>query len=178
METTIHHTTTPCKLYTEHTLVYTDGSRDTSNNRTASAYVVPSIRHKIIARLPNGCSVCTAELWAINQALHWIGTHNHTTYLIISDSLSALQTLTSKKKIHPEQPKRRNPPPTSPTAYAQKQTTAEPGNSEYSNGETTTAHLNSSSSSATNYNTNRAQTLSHMERIFNMPNNEKNFQNA
>ncbi|KAK3590418.1 hypothetical protein CHS0354_011755 [Potamilus streckersoni] len=52
--------------YIEHTLIYTDRSRDTSNNRTTAAFVVPSIQHKIIARLPNGCSLYTAELWALH----------------------------------------------------------------------------------------------------------------
>jgi ribonuclease HI len=50
-----------------------------------------------MAKLPNGCSIFTAELWAINQAIHWILAQPNHHFLVITDSMSALQALNSTK---------------------------------------------------------------------------------
>ncbi|KAK3596194.1 hypothetical protein CHS0354_033783 [Potamilus streckersoni] len=83
--------------YKEYTHIYTDGSRNQKENKTAAAVVVPSKHYKVKVRLPDGCSIFTAELWAINHAINWTLTQSQISHLIISDSLSALQAINSTK---------------------------------------------------------------------------------
>ncbi|KAK3601817.1 hypothetical protein CHS0354_041734 [Potamilus streckersoni] len=59
----------------------------------AAAVIVPEINYKIEARLHDGCSVFTAELWAITKFHVWITNHLKHNYGIITDSLSALKAL-------------------------------------------------------------------------------------
>lgn len=81
--------------YDNPTRVYTDGSKVNSNVACA-VYDCNNIKSW---RLQNGASIFTAELYAIFKSLCLIedsvrnNTHAKTTYLIISDSLSALQSL-------------------------------------------------------------------------------------
>ena len=82
--------------YSNYYQVFTDGSKVTSpNESTSSAIYIP---HKKIIKCwklhPNH-SVISAELFAINSALIWIGENNsdNDNYIILTDSYSSLQIL-------------------------------------------------------------------------------------
>ena len=51
--------------------IFTDGSKQ-SNNNTASAVYIPYFNVQISKRIPDLCSVYTAELIALLLALNWI----------------------------------------------------------------------------------------------------------
>lgn len=80
-----------------HTPIYTDGSKtDTS---VSSAMVVSSYQCGI--RLPNMCSIFTAEAQALLLSLEYIEHHNQQQSLICTDSRSCLQALEFLKTDHP-----------------------------------------------------------------------------
>ena len=81
--------------YSGYLNIFTGGSKQ-SNNSTASAVYIPYFDVKISKRIPNLCSVYTAELLALLLALNWIRDENHLT--IFTDSLSALETLQSPQE--------------------------------------------------------------------------------
>ena len=60
-----------------------------------------NFNHPIQLHLPNISSIYTAELRAILSALKHVYQSNSTHSLIISDSLSALQSISSRKITHP-----------------------------------------------------------------------------
>ena len=75
------------------TLVYTDGSKTTDG--TAFAAVRLSPPGTIVRRMQNGTSVYTAELTAIHAAVLASSTADEDSVVIISDSKSSIQALSS-----------------------------------------------------------------------------------
>ena len=77
--------------------IFTDGSR--SGEGVGFAVVFPdSIESK---RLPNESSIYSAELFAILHALKRIFTMQQNSYVIVSDSLSALTAIEGHSFSHP-----------------------------------------------------------------------------
>jgi ribonuclease HI len=80
--------------------IYTDGSLQAE--AVAAAAVVPHHTKKSLQhRMPDGCSVYTAELKAILLALRCIYQSKRKKFLIVSDSLSSLEALSTRKITHP-----------------------------------------------------------------------------
>ena len=77
--------------------IYTDGSRD--GDRVAAAVVARG--HVSRSRLPDGASVYSAELSALESALEFAWTKRLRKVLVVSDSLSALQALRGGEISHP-----------------------------------------------------------------------------
>ena len=85
--------------YTEYQHIYTDGSKD--GEKVGCAFLYGN--HFSSLRIPDGCSVFTAEAKAIDLALDFIDScFLHDKFLIFSDSLSVLKALnhTSSKNSH------------------------------------------------------------------------------
>ena len=80
--------------------IFTDGSLK-GEKAAAAAVSITNFNHPIQLRLPNRSSIYTAELRAILLALKHVYQSNNTHSLIISDSLSALQSISSRKITHP-----------------------------------------------------------------------------
>ena len=78
--------------YSEHLKIYTDGSKDT-NQTVAAAMVIPSKNVTIKKRLSNKLSIYAAELIAIQYALNWTLVNRPQKVAVLSDSLSALQSI-------------------------------------------------------------------------------------
>ena len=89
------------EIYKDYLEIYTDGSK--LEEKSAAAAVVRSrTRAPSSCRLPDHCSIYTAELQAIILALkHVFCLKNCNKFLILSDSLSALQALKQLKTDHP-----------------------------------------------------------------------------
>ena len=87
--------------YSDYLQIYTDGSK--VEEKSAAAAVVRShTRVPTSCRLPDHCSIYTAELKAIILALkHVYNIEDSNKFLILSDSLSALQALKNLKTDHP-----------------------------------------------------------------------------
>ncbi|XP_046563233.1 uncharacterized protein LOC124272130 [Haliotis rubra] len=85
-------------LYEDSAHIYTDGSKDPVRNRTAYGIQIytASNNQTISVRLPDGQSVYTAELEAIHHALRYSENLREKRVVILSDSLSALQSLATK----------------------------------------------------------------------------------
>ena len=76
--------------YTEYQHIYTDGSKD--GEKVGCAFLYGN--HFSSLRIPDGCSVFTAEAKAIDLALDFIDScFLHDKFLIFSDSLSVLKAL-------------------------------------------------------------------------------------
>ena len=69
--------------------IYTDGSKN--DERVGFGVLAQHSKYK--ERLPNVCSVFTAELMAIKYALKYISESSATEFVICSDSLSSLQSI-------------------------------------------------------------------------------------
>jgi ribonuclease HI len=80
-----------CEGYTR---VFTDGSKD-SNGVVGASYFIATLGVSRKMRLSDHVSVYTAEMTAIREALRFIQNHKIEQALIISDSLSVLQSLES-----------------------------------------------------------------------------------
>lgn len=78
-------------------VIYTDGSR--SSNGTGAA--IFSTAYKQQYRLPLQCCIYNAELYAILEVLRYATQKKHTSFVICSDSLSALQSLKQIYSRHP-----------------------------------------------------------------------------
>ena len=78
--------------YAEHLKIYTDGSKD-ENSAVSVAMVIPALQVKTSKRLSNRLSIYAAELTAIKYALDWTLVKKPHKVAILSDSLSALQSL-------------------------------------------------------------------------------------
>ena len=78
--------------YNTMTHIYTDGSK-MADGKIGSAFCVPSLGVDKAIRISDNLTVYTAELIAIKQALIWIKQAPANSYVIFSDSLSALQSL-------------------------------------------------------------------------------------
>ena len=73
--------------------VYTDGSKEASLGRTATAIRISDFRVVTAFRLTNHLSVFSTELFAIVLALEWISELNPFSVVILSDSLSTFKAL-------------------------------------------------------------------------------------
>ena len=78
--------------YAEHLKIYTDGSKN-ENLAVSVAMVIPDLKVKITKRLSNRLSIYATELTAIQYALNWTLVNKPHKVAILSDSLSALQSL-------------------------------------------------------------------------------------
>ena len=83
--------------YPNFKFIYTDGSKD--GNKVGCAAVTSGRTYK--QRLPDVCSVYTAELKAILLALSHIRRSGELGFVICSDSLSALQAIENRNIDHP-----------------------------------------------------------------------------
>ena len=81
----------------EHLHVFTDGLKD--HSRTACAVVLNEIIHK--KALPMESSIFTAEICAIDLALNIISKSKGKKFLLFSDSLSVLTSLSNNKFENP-----------------------------------------------------------------------------
>ena len=88
-----------CQKHPNSIKIFTDGSK--SGNHVASAAVIgPNFKKYVQKRILDGCSIFAAELHGILLALDLALTTNNDSFLIISDSLSALKILHSRKITH------------------------------------------------------------------------------
>ena len=78
--------------YAEHLKIYTDGSKN-ENSAVSAAMVIPALKVKTSKRLSDRLSIYAAELTAIKYALNWTLVNKPHKVAILSDSLSALQSL-------------------------------------------------------------------------------------
>ena len=78
--------------------MYTDGSK--VGEKVACAVLTDC--GVLSYRLPNGCSIFTAELEAINKAIMFAGVSWRKHFVIYSDSLSALQAIHSQESKNPQ----------------------------------------------------------------------------
>ena len=78
--------------YVQELHIYTDGSKQLDNT-VSSALYIPKFNIKISKRIPNNCSIYTAELSAIYLALNWIREVRPYSTVIFTDSLRAISTL-------------------------------------------------------------------------------------
>ena len=77
--------------------IYTDGSE--VDTKVVSAYVCPYGTRGY--RLRDGCSIFTAEVKAINQALTYVNVSSRKSFIILSDSMSVLQAIESQESKNP-----------------------------------------------------------------------------
>merc|ERR1711984_13017 len=80
-------------LYKEYTEIYTDGSK--INDRTGCAFVVNDITYKV--RLTRHSSVFSAELFAILKSLKYVKNSADSKFIILCDSLSAIESIKNNK---------------------------------------------------------------------------------
>jgi ribonuclease HI len=86
--------------YKDFTHIYTDGSKQ-EEKVAAAAVTGHSFKSIFDVRLPDHSSIFSAELRAIHLALKLVYQRKGDKFLIISDSLSAIQAITSMKLSHP-----------------------------------------------------------------------------
>ena len=86
--------------YSNYIKIYTDGSKNDEHKLAGAAYVVYNTQNAVIhhskVKYTKHLTIFTCELAIINSALTWLNeseTHELFNYVIISDSLSALQAL-------------------------------------------------------------------------------------
>ena len=82
--------------------IYTDGSKDPDTGHTGAAYYDPLADYGDGYRCTDHISVYTSELIAINEALDYISNKDYSNVVILSDSLSALQSLVTKTSSRPD----------------------------------------------------------------------------
>ena len=73
--------------FPKHRKVYTEGSKE--DKRTAMSFVCD---HEFSCRMNDEASICTAELLAIEAAIEYIWDSSDEEFMIITDSLSSLQS--------------------------------------------------------------------------------------
>ncbi len=83
--------------YPHHTKIFTDGSK--MGPVAAASAVTPT--HCLQRRLPNGSSIFSAELAALNLAISYVIDNPNTNYIILSDSLSSLKAIQSQSFANP-----------------------------------------------------------------------------
>lgn len=86
------------KNWPHHAHIYTDGSYNPSDSISSFGIFVPKFEISIKGRLPNFCNIFYSELYAIYRSLLFIETHDFKHWIIISDSLSALKSLSKFNK--------------------------------------------------------------------------------
>ena len=79
--------------------IYTDGSKSPDEGKAAASFYVPDYKYVESKRMQDFTSVYRAELSAIILALYWTDQLPplYTGVVILSDSLSALQSIRSQK---------------------------------------------------------------------------------
>ena len=77
--------------------IYTDGSKDPENNRVGCAFVIPEFNAKYKFKLDGNLTVYTSELLAILMALRWAKKNKLEKFVILTDSLSSVQSINSEK---------------------------------------------------------------------------------
>ena len=77
--------------YNDYLKIYTDGSK--AEEMTGCAFYVPAVGLGYKYRLSNSSSVYNAELMAILKALEWLEQKPPMKCIILSDSLSVIQSL-------------------------------------------------------------------------------------
>lgn len=77
--------------------IYTDGSKDAKNQKTGCAFTIPALKIEQKFKLNSHLTVYTAEMIALVQALKWINNNKPDRVVILTDSLSAVQSLGSGK---------------------------------------------------------------------------------
>lgn len=82
--------------------IYTDGSKSPLSNHVGAAFHCPSNQVNKKIKLPKETSIFTAECIAIFESLKYIDDNHNGNFLILSDSLSALQKLNSSPFHYPE----------------------------------------------------------------------------
>ena len=86
--------------YPNHSKIFTDGSK--CNEKVAAAAAADSnFKSPSLCRLPDNCSIYTAELHAIHLALRLICQSKKKSFLVLSDSLSVLKSISNAKCDHP-----------------------------------------------------------------------------
>lgn len=83
--------------YPTYSEIYTDGSK--TSNHVGCAFAYNSIIHSF--KLHPSCSIFTAEVLAILQALDFIAHRSHSHFIIYTDSISVLESLQSGNTSHP-----------------------------------------------------------------------------
>ena len=84
-------------LYSHYQQAYTDGSKGNDGVSCAAVFPTVVLRH----RLPDSCSIFTAELHAIQLALEHVSAERRDT-VIFSDSKSCLEAIHNKHLDHPK----------------------------------------------------------------------------
>ena len=82
--------------YENYIKVFTDGSRiESDNQRSTSAAMVVEMEHNRIEKwkLPVSMSVYSAEMFAIKMAMEWCVGQNIEKVLVVTDSLSSVETI-------------------------------------------------------------------------------------
>ena len=85
-----------------HVCIYTDGSK--SEKGVGCAYYIPTQNVRFSYRLPDECSIYTAEMYAIKHALDYIISNQVRLATILSDSKSALVSLKHNDSKHSRNP--------------------------------------------------------------------------
>ncbi|WP_230209622.1 hypothetical protein [Solemya velum gill symbiont] len=83
--------------YSNHQPIYTDGSEN-QEKVSAAMYAPPSVD---TVRPPNNSSIFSAELYALLLALQRIQSHKSSKFIVFTDSLPSLHSLSSFKITHP-----------------------------------------------------------------------------
>ena len=81
----------------EYKNIYTDGSKQ--EERVAYAMVTPLFT--FASRLPDGCSIFTAEAYAVFRSLQYIAFSKFRKFIIFSDSLSVIQSIETRNMKNP-----------------------------------------------------------------------------
>ena len=80
--------------YTRHLQIYTDGSKDSAANTAGCAFTIPKLYKSLTEiQITPQLTVYTSELIAILKALQWILENKPEKVVILTDSLSAIQSL-------------------------------------------------------------------------------------
>ena len=86
--------------YPNHSKIFTDGFK--CNKKVAAAAAADSnFKSPSLCRLPDNCSIYTAELHAIHLALRLICQSKKKSFLVLSYSLSVLKSISNAKCDHP-----------------------------------------------------------------------------
>ena len=81
------------KNYPTHETIFTDGSKSNTAVGLAAVHISRSTEKSLSLRLPSDASISTAETGAISKSLEIANKSNKKKFLILSDSLSCLQSL-------------------------------------------------------------------------------------
>lgn len=85
------------KNYRNSLQIFTDGSKDQEKELVGCAYTIPEINYTNRFKLNKNITIFSAELTAIIEALKWIKENKPQKVVILTDSLSAIQTLQVKQ---------------------------------------------------------------------------------